>query len=52
MPVTKKATYHENIDEGSRHHDKELQCRPEVDALKVVLLDAAITKFDLRKCSL
>ena len=51
-PVTEKATNHQNINEGYRHHYKQLEPRPEVNAFKVVLLNAAVTKLNLWKCSL
>jgi len=52
MLVAKKAANHKNVDDGYSQHDGELECRPEVDTLKVVFLDAAVSKLNVRKRSL
>jgi len=41
--VTKKAANHQNVDNGYRQHNEELESRPEVDTLEVVLLNAAVS---------
>jgi len=52
MLVTEKAANQEDVDDSYRQHEEQLESRPEVDTLKVVLLDAAVSKLNMRKHSL